>query len=322
MRKEDARSLWCPFEARMNPAVLHAHVESRAWGVASGLLDGHGALQRFDAARFAWLIARAYPSARPPELALVSEWNVWLFVHDDGCDADATGRDPDALVRLYRELRAVLHGGPASADADAPTRALADLVPRILGGAPPSWRERFVGVVDDYFAACVWEARNRARNRVPTLAEYIRMRRDTGAVRTSIAMIERCEGIALPDAARDHPIVEALATACNDVVCWANDIISLRKELAQGDVHNLVTVIAHERCPGDLAQAARDAARMHDARVAEFIGLADRVPRFDRETDAQLLRFVDTLRAWMRGNLDWAIESGRYAVGDSLRATG
>lgn len=320
MRKEDARSLWCPFAGRMNPAVTDAHVESRAWGVATGLLDGPDALRRFDAARFAWLSARAYPSAPVPELVLVSEWNLWLFVHDDGCDADATGRDPDALVRLYRELRAVLHGAPASDGATA--CALADLVPRILAGAPVPWRERFVGVVDDYFAACVWEARNRACNRVPTLAEYVRMRRDTGAVRTSIAMIERCEGIVLPDAVREHPIVAALATACNDVVCWANDIISLRKELAEGDVHNLVTVIAHERWPGDHDRAVQHATRMHDARVAGFIGLADRLPRHGAEIDEQLGRYVDTLRAWMRGNLDWAIESGRYAATEPLRATG
>jgi hypothetical protein len=35
--------------------------------------------------------------------------------------------------------------------------------------------------------------------------------------------------------------------------------------------------------------------------------------------DRQLARFVDTLRAWMRGNFDWALESGRYR--DDARAT-
>lgn len=313
MLREQRRSLWCPFEAPMNAAVEQAHAESRAWGLALGLLGGDDARQRFDAAKFARLTARAYPRSAPVELVLVAEWNVWLFVHDDGCDAASSGSDPEALLDLYRELGGILRGAAARADATAPVRAFADLVPRILGPATAAWRNRFVAVVDDYFAACLWEARNRANRRVPTLAEYIRRRRDTGAVRTSIAMIERCEGITLPESVRAHPRVEALADACNDVVCWANDIISLPKELANGDVHNLVHVVAQERCGGDLDGAMILAADMHDARVAEFIHLAAELPRFDRTTDAQLAWFVETLCAWMRGNLDWALESGRYA---------
>lgn len=297
----------------MNPAAELAHAESRAWGIATGLLDGDEARRRFDAARFARLTARAYPRAGPAELVLVAEWNLWLFVHDDGCDAGASGRDPDALAGTYHRLGAVLRGGAADVDAGAPARALAELVPRIVGPGPAAWRARFVAAVDDYFAACVWEARNRASRRVPTLAEYIRMRRDTGAVRTSIAMIERCEGIALPEAVRAHPRVEALADACNDVVCWANDIISLPKELASGDVHNLVRVLAEDRCGGDIEDAVGIAADMHDARVAEFIQLAADLPHFDRDADEQLAWFVDTLCAWMRGNLDWSHETGRYA---------
>lgn len=297
----------------MNPAVELAHAESRAWGIATGLLDGDEARRRFDAARFARLTARAYPRAAPAELVLVAEWNLWLFVHDDGCDAGAGGRDPDALASLYHALGAILRGGAAGLDAGAPARALADLVPRILAPAPAAWRARFLATVDDYLAACVWEARNRARRRAPTLDEYLRMRRDTGAVRTSIAMIERCEGIALPEPVRAHPRVEALVDACNDVVCWANDIVSLPKELASGDVHNLVSVLAEERCDGDLDDAMELAVDLHDVRVAEFIQLAAHLPEFGRAADEQLAWFVDTLCAWMRGNLDWSQESGRYA---------
>ncbi len=313
MLREQRRTLWCPFEAPMNPAVDEAHAASRAWGLALGLLEGDDARRCFDAAKFARLTARAYPRSAPVELALVAEWNLWLFVHDDGCDAASSGRDPEALLDLYRELGGILRGATARADAAAPVRAFAEVVPRILEPATAAWRARFVAVVDDYFAACLWEARNRASRRVPTLAEYIGRRRDTGAVRTSIAMIERCEGIALPESVRAHPLVEALATACNDVVCWANDIISLPKELANGDVHNLVHVVAEERCGGDLDRAMTIAAEMHDARVAEFIHLAADLPRFGRDADEQLAWFVETLCAWMRGNLDWALESGRYA---------
>ena len=187
-------------------------------------------------------------------------------------------------------------------------------MPCLFARARAGWRERFVALVDDYFAACVWEAGNRARGVVPPVEQYVEKRRDTGAVRTAIANIEPCERIHLPDDVLAHPHVDALATACNDVVCWSNDIISLGKERAIGDVHNLVFVLERARCPGELARATKLAAGMHDARVDDFIGLAATLPSFDPATDAALSRFVETLRAWMRGNLDWAHESGRYVV--------
>jgi hypothetical protein len=309
-----ARALRCPFEARMNPHVERAHAASRAWGRATRLLPDVAALHGFDAARFAWLTARAYPTAPLPELVLVAQWNLWLFVHDDGCDAAPAGRDPRTLTDRYRELGSILHGAPASATTNASGRALGDLLPRLFARARPGWRERFVALVDDYFAACVWEAGNRSRNVVPSVDEYVEKRRDTGAVRTAIANIELCERIHLADEVLAHPHVDALATACNDVVCWSNDIISLAKERETGDMHNLVSVLERACCPGDLARATELAAGMHDARVDDFVGLAATLPSFDPNTDAALSRFVDTLRAWMRGNLDWAYESGRYLV--------
>lgn len=312
---ECVRQLWCPFEARINPAVDEAHAHSRAWARACGLVGGEAALRRFDAAQFAWLTARAYPTAPVHELVLVAQWNVWLFVHDDGCDVDDRGRALIEPLQRLHGLHRVLRGGTADATSSVAARALAELLPRILAPAPAPWREHFVATVDAYLAACAWEARNRANGRVPTLDDYVRMRRDTGAVRTSIAMIERCEGLVLPADVRAHPVVEALCKACNDVVCWANDIVSLRKELASGDVHNLVAVIAHGRGDHDHDAAIATATAMHDARVAEFIALADDVPHFGGDVDHRVARFVDTLRAWMRGNLDWALTSGRYHGG-------
>lgn len=309
-----AGRLWCPFDARMNPEVERAHAACRAWGRSAGLLADERAMRRFEAAAYTRLTARAYPTAALDELTLVAEWNLWLFVHDDGCDAGPTGREPERLVALYDDLRAILHGQQTH-HTSAAARALADLVARIFDIADDESRERFLHAVDAYFTACVWEAHNRVCGRVPTLAQYIEMRRDTGAVRTSIAMVEICERIQLPAHIIAQPHVEALANACNDVVCWANDIISLPKEHAEGDVHNLVAVLAHHHCAGDIAQATELAIRMHDARVADFIRFATSRPLVDPE----LHRFVDTMRAWMRGNLDWARESGRYAAGLDAR---
>jgi hypothetical protein len=96
-----------------------------------------------------------------------------------------------------------------------------------------------------------------------------------------------------------------------NIVCWSNDIISLEKERQSGDMHNLVIAVRHERhCSWQ--EAVDCVAEMHNAEVQKFVQLAQRLPRFDADIDAELARYVGILRAWMRGNLDWAFDTGRY----------
>jgi hypothetical protein len=51
---------------------------------------------------------------------------------------------------------------------------------------------------------------------------------------------------------------------------------------------------------------------LHDAQVRAFIDLEFNVPVFGAVIDHDLQRYIGILRSWMRGNLDWAISSGRY----------
>ncbi|HWB79577.1 MAG TPA: hypothetical protein VG755_31660 [Nannocystaceae bacterium] len=305
--------LWCPFEGRINPAMDEAEARSRDWMDAFGLTADARMRRRLGAARPAELAARAYPTAARDELALVTDWNAWLFVHDDVCDATELGRAPLLLQALHAELARAVRALPIGVDAPPLVAAFADLVVRLRARARSRWHTRLVAVVDDYLAACRREAAQRASGRVPRLSEYIDLRRDTGTVRMAEVVLEPCERIVLPESVREHPHVRALLDACTDVLGWANDVISVRAERSQGEVHNLVTVLEHQRAPHDGAHAMTLAMRMHDARVATFVRLAAALPRFGGALDGELGRYVDAMRWWMHGHLQWATGSARYA---------
>jgi hypothetical protein len=49
--------------------------------------------------------------------------------------------------------------------------------------------------------------------------------------------------------------------------------------------------------------------QMHNDRIAEFMRLETN-PAL--RSDPTVLRFIELLKAWMRANYDWSIESGRY----------
>jgi hypothetical protein len=96
----------------------------------------------------------------------------------------------------------------------------------------------------------------------------------------------------------EHPDVQRLTSMTNNVISWANDIVSLEKELRQGDVHNLALILSHER-KLSLQAAVDQVGALHDAEVYAFMALARRLPSFTPAIDADLQRYVSGMRFWI-----------------------
>ena len=73
-----------------------------------------------------------------------------------------------------------------------------------------------------FFKAVTIQARNRAANATPDLEDYITVRRDTSGCKPCWALIEYANGLDLPDEVMDHPIIQNLDEATNDLVSWSN----------------------------------------------------------------------------------------------------
>lgn len=304
-----------PFPSLVNRFAENANEQNILWAQTFGLLKTEEALARFKKSKFAWLVARTFPNAGFEELCILCNFNSWLFLHDDLCDEAQVGREAASLNNvtgyfteiLIREIAMPEKGG-------AFALALADIWQRLLPLTRFAWRERFIRSMNEYFKACLWEAKNRARSVAPSVADYVIMRPYTGALFVDLEFVEVSEKIYLPDQVLQHAMVQRLALACNNIVCWTNDIMSCRKEAEQGDVHNLVLALMHER--GLSMQAAIDeTVRMHDDEVRLFAALEKLLPSFDEITDRELTRYVAVLRSWITGNYDWSVQdTGRYRV--------
>lgn len=312
-------TLFCPFPAAINPHADAVQDHTTAWARRLGLVRDEQALTRFRAARFGRLAARAYPNAALPELEIVSDWNVWLFMLDDQCDEGGIGKTPGALARLFASLMAVLRTPPGAQPSSPLAAGLHDLWSRMAPRSTADWQARFIQDADDYFQACLWEATNRQDGRVPSVADYIAWRPLTGGLITDVDLIDLTEHIVLPAPVRQHTILRRMTEMANNVVCWSNDIISLEKERQRGDVHNLVIAVRHEQDCG-WQEAVDRVAALHDEQVRGFLALERLVPRWEPEVDAGVRTYLGVLRSWMRGNLDWAYETGRYSQGEAVPA--
>ncbi|MCA2215081.1 terpene synthase family protein [Jidongwangia harbinensis] len=310
-----------PYQVHVDVERARAHLTD--WAGRTGLV-GEAARRRFEKADFGWFAAMVYPTADRTGLYLTADWFAWLFMVDDQLDDGAEGRDPDRLRTVFDGMRAVLTGaGPATAPVPAPGVAISSLVDLWGRTAPlqtPRWRRRFTGHLTECLTtAATWEAGNRRAGVVPDPATYIRKRRHTGAIYVCMDLIDVVSSLDVPDAVYDSAPFRAALDAASDVVCWTNDVYSLEKERALGEVHNLVHVLQHHHGWDTGTALDRTCAAIAD-RIDEFRRAEERLLAGRPEHAEVLARYTAGMRSWMRGNLDWSSRTRRYR--DPAAATG
>ena len=316
----------CPIPSAVHPQASAIDANTTSWLLAHGLVQTGPSLDKWSRSRYGWLPARCHPGRDIESVALASDWNAWLFALDDLGDATGLGTSPTAMHNLTTRMLGVIHSGDRP-DQSGPAEevclagALMDLRARLLAQAAPGWLPAFTASCEEYFDALAWEAANRAGRRVPDMDEYVTMRRRTGAVACSMFVGEVAEDIRLPAGLHSDPVVEALRDMANNLVCWQNDVLSAPKELAIGEVHNYVAVLMHhERLSRE--QATAEVVARHNQEMARFCATEHDVPYPPGEPGEQLGRLIAMLRAWIRGNLDWSFECGRYNSSVVLRPSG
>lgn len=304
-----------PFPSRINPLVTAAHEHTTNWVYSYDLLKTNEAKARFAKAKFAWLAARAFPDADLHELCIIADFNTWLFMLDDQCDEAQTGKKSVYLKSIISGLMDILRYNQSVSltKGGALAAALSNIWDRMRAISRPAWRIRFIRSMEEYFSSCLWEADNRAAGQVPSVADYIAMRPYTGALFADVEAIEIIEKVYLPDHILQQSTIKRMVLACNNIVCWSNDLFSCYKESQQGDVHNLVLVLAHEQNL-DLQEAIDETIRMHNEEVALFVALEKQLPMFHTSLDAAVERYISVLRSWITGNYDWSMkDTGRYS---------
>ncbi|HEX6287672.1 MAG TPA: hypothetical protein VFZ66_00705 [Herpetosiphonaceae bacterium] len=295
-----------PFLPAINPHAAATEDETIQWASSFNLIRPADE-RRFYTLQYGILMGRAYPHAAPEALRVISDWNTWLFLLDDQCDEAGIGKQPQELTRLHQRFLKILRGDPPASHDGAAGYALADLCQRLARLAHPAWTPSFIQSVEHYFAANVWEAKNRLHRRIPAREDYLRQRPFTGGLDMYFHFIALARAMP-PSYTQDHTLYH-LARNTNHVICWSNDIFSLDKELRSGDVHNLALILHHE-LDVSLQTAVDLVGEQHNAEVYAFRTTEDRVP-----PDARW--FADGLRSWMRANMDWSIATARYQPGVS-----
>ncbi len=298
----------CPIEPAKNPHHERARSESLRWLAEHKLLRDPAALARFDRIGIAEFVARAYPDATYEDLRVVLDWTLWGFLADD--QHDELVRRPELLRARYLEHAEVLEHGMTD-HITGMHAALADVRDRVLDRGHPGCLRRFAEAARDWFGSMHVEIENRVRQTPPSISAYLRLRELTVGMYTEYALFDVTHRVRTDDAFWIEPDVRRLMTMTANIIGWANDVFSHVKEREAGDPHNLVLLFGAE-----MGLAERDAVErsitMHDREMIRFLELEASVRESAWIDPALSEPFLQLLRAWIRGNLDWALGSERY----------
>lgn len=302
--------LYCPVRPAINPQYERARDESLQWLRDYKLVRTEVDLERFAALRIPEFVARAYPHATYEDLRVVLDWTLWGFAADD--QHDDLVRKPELLRARYLEHSEVIEDG-ISDQVTNMHAGLADVRRRILARSHPGCLRRFAEAAREWFDSMHWETINRVRVTPPSPAHYLRMREITVGMYTEYALFDVTHQTRTDDIFWTDPDVRRLMTMSANIIGWANDVFSYRKEQAAGDPHNLVLLLSAERGLS-LSEAVAQTIEMHDLEMVRFLELEESMRSRPSSNDRTVRDLLGLTRSWIRANLDWAYSSDRYGL--------
>ncbi|MFE1752224.1 epi-isozizaene synthase [Streptomyces anandii] len=311
------------------PRQLHAYwpelqEKTRCWLLEKRLMPADKVEEYADGLCYTDLMAGYYLGAPDEVLQAIADYSAWFFVWDDRHDRDIVHGRPAAWRRLRRALHRALDSPQDHLHhQDALVAGFADSVLRLYSFLSPDWNARFARHFHAVIEAYDREFHNRTEGVVPTVGEYLALRRLTFAHWIWTDLLEPSAECELPDAVRKHPAYRRPALLSQEFAAWYNDLCSLPKEIAGDEVHNLgISLVKHEgltieeavtemrrrieECVSDFLVAEREALRLADR-------LADGTVR-GKELGAAVRACVGNMRNWFSSVYWFHHESGRYMV--------
>ncbi|KAH0833872.1 isoprenoid synthase domain-containing protein [Lanmaoa asiatica] len=337
-------------ELRVNAHQAEADRTARAWFNSIRLYDDRKRSKFINYGKFDLFAALSFPDADLRHLTTCLIFFFWAFSTDDLSDeGDLQSKPEDVQAGHHISMSVVAH--PEGPRPEYPYASmLYDLLSRFRETSTPGAYKRYSAISGSWFTASniahsfirafeewsdsqVTQSRNRSQDRIPSVEEFILMRRATIGGAMVEAMIEYSLDLDLPDEVFENPIIKAMSDATNDLMTWPNDLCSfnvrsflgclihalmcilfLQKEQSDGDYQNLVFCIMHERNVG--LQAAIDIlTEMLAQRVEYYVEMKSQLPSFGPDVDRELARYLYALENFVQGTVLWYYLSPRYFRG-------
>ncbi|MCO5611158.1 hypothetical protein L7F22_065408 [Adiantum nelumboides] len=171
--------------------------------------------------------------------------------------------------------------------------------------------ERLREGVAQYMLGVIRVVRLRQEKRLPSVEEYIRLRRMDGAEWLGLLACEFDVHIELEDETLQHPLIQRLRWATVNQMLWINDLLSFYRESHIDDYVSLLAVLHYNNVAGDAGE--KQTGKRPPLEMADFEEAMAQARAMIKEADDECMRLTHEIAAW-RNDLGPYIDSTLYFV--------
>jgi terpene synthase-like protein len=242
----------------------------------------------------------------------------WFFFFDDIMDMDH-GLEADArssTARLCQRHLEMLDSAAPREDDPAVILAFHDYLQQVrqCDKTPDRWFGRMAHHLREYVLGAYWESLIGPTTEAnANTAMYLQVRHMAVGVAPCLDLMAMTAGIPYGPLANNFFIQRLERLAINYSI-WVNDLAGLGRDIRRG-LGNVIFTLRKDHALS-LVEATRMVARMCDGELGAFLEVERQLPLLlgkDYEKDKQAYDdYLDVMKRWMRGLLDWSARSDRY----------
>ncbi|KAK4166354.1 (-)-delta-cadinene synthase [Cladorrhinum sp. PSN259] len=272
-----------------------------------------------------------FPSANYETLCLFATYTIFLFLWDDAIDGSDCVTLEDAERYCTESVEFIeyhLLGGNCNATGEpvAPTKAC-ELFAEVARGVKEHVKDEnesrvLFRHVKEYINACLVEYRwrtgavdDKSKETMPTIKDFWGWRLGTSSVDVMLDFERVLNGIEVSKGLRESEEMRGMERVVNRGFVIINELFSLKKELRDGALGNLVPVTMHE-LGVDLDGATKKVVQELDECLKDFDkkAVALQMKAEDEGIRGMVRRLTEAYRAIITGTLNFSIDSPRYGV--------
>ncbi|MGF1425821.1 terpene synthase family protein [Kitasatospora sp. LaBMicrA B282] len=254
------------------------------------------------------MAARCYPDADETFLQICADYFIWFFVVDDLFVDRVDTLTEHTVPNLTAMIDVLDHHRPGAQPVFG--AAWLEVCTRLRSHLSEEHFQRFAHGMRMWASTAGLQIVGHLRAEPVGIAQYETIRRHTSGTNPCLALSDAAKAGPVSPQECDSPTFQQLVLHANNVVCWSNDVQSLRMELNQpGQYWNMAAIYAHHGLP--MQQAVDLVAARVRSEIASFQALA---LALEPHASRRLRGHIDGLRHWMRGYQDWVDhDTLRYA---------
>ncbi|KAH8662917.1 isoprenoid synthase domain-containing protein [Tricladium varicosporioides] len=283
-----------------------------------GVFPAGKRLQKLKAAKIPLLGASWLPDVSYQALTISTYLLIWVFVWDDEMDSlefSSIVADPKQ-AKVFRTatieyIRACLDGDDIQAAKISSNPIITSFKPvgdAVASSCTNDQIAAFLSELELFVYMTGVEQLFQQEKMLPTVEEYQERRMGSSSVGALLSITEYAYDIDIPiNVIKDHD-VRILIDEANTIVSVTNDILSIKKEVAQGQVDSLIPLLYLRH--GSLQVAVDSAMSTLRSSVVSLESAAERLKArylHDERLTDDLMKYIESIKRSCTASLNWRL---------------